>query len=318
MHAFCTIVTSDYLPKAVVLFSSICRFGPDTGMHVLIADKDQTYIKPSLPGNMKINTPDEFGKYPMVKNLYKKYAHINFDNFRWSLKPVFTSYLLQNGYDKIIYVDCDMFFVNDYNFLFNELDTNDIVLTPHWNSTNPLINQDSFLSNFTSGMFSAGFFGVNKNGLQAMTWWANACHFMMGEHIEKGVNDDQRYLDLFPVLFEKTKIVRHRGCNIGSWNYEESKRVLINGELLINEKFPVIFIHFDEMLISTILKGHDPLLLPYLEKYNNAFELAGYKMNDFLPAYTIYKNATFLKKIKWKLRIKTRIKKWLYKIAESL
>ena len=317
MNTFSTIITADYFPKAVVLYKSLKSFDKNVLLNILIADTKE--INPQINSEgIKLSSIKQLVNHSLVKELYEKYAHINLDYFRWSLKSVFTNYLLQSGYDKIIYVDCDMFFVNNYNFLFDHLDNDDILLIPNWNNTNPLDNQSAFLSNFTSGMFSAGFFGVNKNALAAMDWWANACHFMMGEHIEEGVNDDQRYLDMFPVLFEKTKIIRHRGCNIGAWNYEESKRVLVNGELLINGKYPVIFIHFDEMLVSTILKGHDKLLLPYLEQYRNTFESLGYQLDKFLPAYTIYRNPDALMKIKWKLKIKTRFKRWLYKIAGSL
>ncbi len=85
-----------------------------------------------------------------------------------------------------------------------------------------------------------------------MRWWANACHFMMGSHVNYGIHDDQKYLDVFPILFETTKIIRHRGCNIGAWNIEESKREIVNGTVLINREFPVIFIHFDGMMIQSI------------------------------------------------------------------
>ncbi|MCW3116776.1 MAG: glycosyltransferase, partial [Chitinophagaceae bacterium] len=185
-------------------------------------------------------------------------------------------------------------------------------------NTNPLENRDSFLSNFTSGVFSAGFFGVNKKGLPALTWWANACHFMMGPHIELGVHDDQRYLDIFPVLFENTKIIRHRGCNVGAWNYGESVRSLVNGQVLIKGSYPVIFIHFDEMLIATILKGHDKYLLPYLERYRKYFEEEGYELSGFIRKLDQQTNAGLLLRMKWKIQFRTRIKKFLYKLAERL
>ena len=208
MDTFCTIITSGYVQKAIVLYYSVKALNNDTSLCILIADNEP--LPTAIPDDegIKIDRVDALAGYSVVKELYKKYAHINFDNFRWSLKPVYASFLLQSGYDNLIYVDCDMFFVNNYSFLFDHLDNDDILLTPNWNNTNPLDNQSAFLSNFTSGMFSAGFFGVNKNALDAMDWWANACHFMMGEHIEEGVNDDQRYLDMFPVLFEKTKITK--------------------------------------------------------------------------------------------------------------
>jgi hypothetical protein len=234
------------------------------------------------------------------------------------MKPIFACWLLENGYDKLLYTDCDMFFVNNYHFLFTELDHHDILLTPHWKNTNPLVNEDSFLSLFTSGIFSAGFFGAGKAGLPALQWWANACHFKMMPAIELGVHDDQRYLDIVPVIFEKTKIVRHRGCNIGAWNYEESVRTLVDGQVLINGEYPVIFIHFDEMMVDGILKGYDKLLLPYLREYQQAYKEYGYDLASYIKKSASRSNPGMLKRIKWNTRIRTRIKRFLYKLAQSL
>jgi lipopolysaccharide biosynthesis glycosyltransferase len=316
MQSFCTIITADHFAKAAVLCHSIQSYDKDAQLYVLVADENKfTYDTEST--NLKPVPIKLLSGYLMVSELYKKYAHINFDNFRWSLKPVFASYLLRSGLDKVIYLDCDMFFVNDFNFLFADLEQYDILLTPHWNSTVPSANKNGFLSNFSSGLFSAGFFGANKKGLPALDWWANACHFMMGEHIKIGVHDDQRYLDIFPVLFENMKIIRHRGCNIGSWNFEESKRSLVNGEIRINKEFPVIFIHFDQMLVSTILKGHDPLLKPYLDQYSHTYELLGYHLSGFITV-EYYAKPGLLQKIKWTLMLRTRLKRFFYKLAESL
>ncbi|MEJ0106261.1 MAG: hypothetical protein WDO19_28550 [Bacteroidota bacterium] len=318
MQTFCTIITADYFPKAVVLYKSIKTYNKEITLQVLVSDNKPITTLFSGDEGLTIITTAELSEYPLVDSLYKKYAHINFDDFRWSMKPVFASYLLRSGYNKIIYLDCDMFFVNDYNFLLDELDNYQVLLTPHWKNTNPLVDKKSFFSNFTHGIFPAGFFAANKKALAALDWWANACHFMMGDHPDIGIHDDQRYLDIFPVLFENTKIIRHRGCNIGAWNYEESARTLVNGEVLINEKYPVIFIHFDEMLISTILKGHDPYLAPYLNKYREAFKTSGYLLSDFIPKLDFYTDANLLIKMKWTLKLRTRIKRFLYKLAESL
>lgn len=318
MNSFCTIITADYFPRALALYKSVAKYDTAIELQVLIADNKPVT---NIPGNfpkLKIRAINELDNFPLVRELYKKYAHINIDNFRWSMKPVFASWLLENGYDKLIYLDCDMFFVNDHQFLFDELDSHGFILTPHWNNTDPLFHKESFLSNFTSGIFSAGFFGATKKGLPALHWWANACHFMMGNNIGLGVHDDQRYLDILPVLFETTKIIRHRGCNIGSWNHKESSRTERNGEVFINEKYPVIFIHFDEMLAGEILKGHDPLLARYLKAYKQVFEENGFILQDYIKTIDLDLQAGSIHKLRWKLKLRTRMKKFFYKLAESL
>lgn len=318
MNTFCTIITADYFPKALALYKSLSSYDADVELQLLVVDNKAVADISSHFPKIKTRTIETLADFTLVKELYKKYAHISMDNFRWSMKPVFASWLLENSYDKVIYVDCDMFFVKNYRFLLDELDHHGFILTPHWNNADPLFHKESFLSNFTSGIFSAGFFGAGKDGLPALRWWANACHFMMGNNISIGVHDDQRYLDIVPVLFETTKIIRHRGCNIGSWNYKESSRSEVNGEVLINKKYPVVFIHFDEMLVSEILKGHDPLLGPYLKEYKKVFEEHGFVLQDYIKTINLDLHAGTIDKLKWKLKLRTRMKKFFYKLAESL
>jgi hypothetical protein len=211
-----------------------------------------------------------------------------------------------------------MFFFNDYRFLFSELDNASVLLTPNWINSDPSVDKESFFSLFTSGFFSAGFIAANKQALPALTWWANACHFMMGEHIENGIRDDQKYLDIFPVKFKDTKIIRHQGCNIGAWNFDECRRELVNGEVLINGKSPIIFIHFDDTLIQGILRGHDKLLQPFLIEYQKTFNESGFQLSDFIKTIDSHVNAGILRKLKWKLTGKSRVKRLLYKLSQKL
>jgi hypothetical protein len=317
-NSFCTIITADHYPRVLALYKSIVQFEPGIGLYVLIADNNPLPAEANPPAGITIINASQLSGYSLVDSLYRKYAHIRMDFFRWSLKPVFISYLLENGAEKLLYTDCDMFFFNDYHFLFSELDSSSVLLTPLWRNADPLVGKDSFLALFSSGIFTGGFIGASQQALPAMKWWAEACHFMMGAHPELGIHDDQRYLDILPVYFEGTKVIRHRGCTVGAWHYEECKRELVNGRVLINGEYPIIFIHFEDMLVSQILKGHDKLLLPYLNEYQKVFEDSGYKLQDFIKSVHNYATPGTVKKIKWALRPRTRIKNLLYKLASRL
>jgi hypothetical protein len=317
-NTFSTIITADYYPKALALYKSLKQFNRSVQLQVLVTDNKSVSQTNPLPEGIILVPVSNLAGYSLTNDLYKKYAHNDIDFFRWSLKPVFISYLLEQGFEKVLYTDCDMFFFNDYDFLFSDLDESSVLLTPNWINSDPLIDKDSFFSLFTSGFFSAGFIGANKNGLPALKWWAGACHFMMGEHIQHGIRDDQKYLDLFPLKFETTKVIRHRGCNIGAWNYDECKRETVNGTVLINGKFPVIFIHFDDMMIKGILRGYDKLLLPHLEQYQKVFEESGSQLSDFIKTMDQHIDAGMIPRLKWKIKLRTRLKKILYKLSQKL
>jgi lipopolysaccharide biosynthesis glycosyltransferase len=118
MKTFCTIITADYYPKALALFKSIRKFNSEISLQVLVADNQPMPSQFQIPAGIDIIDVRELNEFPMVHELYRKYAHVHMNFFRWSLKPVFITYLLEKGFQKTIYLDCDMYFFNDYEFLF--------------------------------------------------------------------------------------------------------------------------------------------------------------------------------------------------------
>lgn len=313
MNTFCTIITADYLPFAKVLHASILKNEPGTTLQVLVVEKNDFNSSP----NFILHSIDTVLTSPVAKGIYKKYAHTN-QNFRSALKPVFINYLLQNGFDKVIYADGDLYFVNNFDFLFGELDTNNILLTPHWANINPLENEGSFKDVMRGGLYNAGFIGVNKKGSEAINWWAEMCHYKTEENTELGLFYDQKYLDILPVQFDGIKIIKHQGCNLASWNVETCKREIVDGKLLINGKFEPVFIHFAKETIANILNRNDKLLMPYLEKYIQALKKEGFDLVNKYAELDFKKYNSPFYKIKHTLRLRTRLKRFLFKLAEKL
>lgn len=318
MKSFCTIINADYAPFVVALYKSLYTYDTSVSLQVLVTD-DGSALKmlAAYPG-IQLHTVKALSSYGLVHALYKKYAHVEPDYFRWALKPVFMCYLLENGYDSILYTDCDLFFFNAYSFLFDELDDAGILLTPHWRNADPLTDESSFYTLFTDGFFNAGFIGSSKKGFSALEWWANACHYKMGSSIASGIHDDQRYLDVLPVHFEFVKIIRHLGCNIGGWNRLVCQRVPVENSVLINNMYPVIFIHFNAILMQEILKGYDPHLLSYFQQYKSVFEEEGVPLALFKKNLPYYLKVNALMKLKWTLKIRTGVKMLFFKIAETI
>ena len=314
MNTFCTIITADHLPFAKVLQESLQKNVPGTLLQVLVIDNN------NLPSsqNLVIHTIETVLTSPVARGIYNKYAHTNPDHFRWALKPVFISYLLQNGFDKVIFADPDIYFVNNFSFLFDELDTNNILLTPHWANLNPLKNESSLIDVMRGGLYNAGFIGANKKGMEAINWWAESCHYKTEKNQELGLFDDQKYLDILPVQFPDVKIIKHPGCDLASWNVATSKREILNGKLVINRQYEPVFIHFAKETIVNILNRNDQLLYPHLEEYIQQLKKEGFD----LPAN--YKDLDFSKyhspffKLKHRLRLRTRFKRFLFKLAEKL
>jgi hypothetical protein len=246
---------------------SMQRYVPDVDYHVLATRNT------AFPFNTINNVREQFSvvihslscllenEDDVTCQIVAKY---NNDQLRWSLKPCWLEYLLQ-FYEKVIYVDNDCYFVNDFKFLLDELNHHGILLTPHWRLMTP---STEFSYNLSDGIFNAGFVGVSKDAKPMLEWWKSLCEWKCSFSPDYGFFVDQKYLDLVPVLFEDTyKTIQHRGCNVASWNALENERVeQPDGSILIKDKWPVIFVHLSHW------KRDEQFLEKYAKMYRNEAE----------------------------------------------
>ena len=123
--------------------------------------------------------------------------------------------------------------------IFDELKKYNVLLTPHFYPTSPKSNQTWLEANFRIGLYNAGFIGVNKNAVDALEWWRDCCLYEIKKSYWRGLFDDQKYLDLFPILFDGVKILKNRGCNLAGWN-----------DYTTLEKEGVVFVHFNEFTLN--------------------------------------------------------------------
>lgn len=314
MNSFCTIINAAYLPFAKVLQFSLDKQAPGTQLHVFVIDDD----KIECPSGLIILKQIELSESPFFKSVEKKYASTSSDSFRWALKPVIIGYLLEKGFEKVIYVDPDIYFTGNFTFILDLLNTYSILLTPHWADLDIINNEDSVFSVLRNGLFNAGFIAASQNGIQAIHWWAGMCQYKMEKRKELGLYDDQRYLDLLQVQFPYVHIIDHRGCNLAAWNIHSCKREMKNGRLLINGNYEPVFIHFTKDTIANIFMKNDNLLRPWLDEYCQKLSEFGYPLfsesGEIKPAYV----DTFLYRIKHKIRLRTRIKRLLFRLAQKL
>jgi len=314
MQTFCTIITANYLPMAKVLFASIRKQEPNAALQVLVIDNDEHVSR----GNLNIHTLSVLKEVEFFKGIEKKYAHTNKDYFRWALKPLFIGYLLEKGFSKVLYIDPDIYFVSDFSFLFNELDENNVLLTPHWASLDLIHEEDSVLAVLKGGIFNAGFVGANSYGLPAIQSWAAMCHYKTEDQKSIGLFVDQKYLDLIQVQFPLVKIIRHQGCNLAAWNIHSNIRELINGQLRINNQFEPVFIHFTNDTIKNIQNRNDYLLNPYLEEYLANLRNEKFNSHTLKELLQTNNSSTNFIAFKHKLSLRTRLKRFFYRIAEKL
>lgn len=230
-----------------------------------------------------------------ITRVYEKYGSDK-DKTRWSLKAILLQHLL-SSYDKVVYVDNDIYFISSPEFLWSELDTNDVLLTPHHYPRNPEKDQNWLEANFKLGLYNAGFVAVNRKAIDVLKWWAACCLYRCEKSLLRGLFDDQKYLDLMPIVHPNTKVLQHQGCNVAGWNVDVCKRTTDeSGTVTINNKWPIVFVHFNGFSIRAILSGEDPLLKPHLDEYVDLLQ----RHRPGLQLQELWKENTFWDRMKYK------------------
>ena len=280
--------------KAFALANSIAPF--KGFLNILVIDKIDNLVE--KPENVNIYSLSDL-KDNIGVQIIDKYKN-NQDKLRWALKPIFLKHLL-NETNAVIYVDNDIYFYNDFAFLFKELESNNVILTPHFYNSNPNEDQNWLEANFRVGLYNAGFIGVNQQAIIALNWWANCCLYNVKKVFWRGLFDDQKYLDLFPILFDNVKILKYKGCNLAGWNYlNYNLNRDPNGGLVIDSTNKLIFIHFAESSLVDFSKTNHLLNKEYKlyeENLLNHHTTFSYKRSIFNKR-TVYPFIYFLK---WKL-----------------
>lgn len=325
MNNFCTVITADYLPYAKQLYISLSEnFSKGLILHVLVSDgkeKLKLPLESEFLQNMKFYNGDEI-KLPMADKLHQKYAKNNMDAYRWSMKSVFIKFLLQqNTVEKIIYLDSDIHFIGNGDFLFEMLSEYRFLITPHWRcASNPQADFVNFQLNFTEGIYNGGFIGANKNSFEILDFWSNCCLANCEINRENGFFVDQKYLDILPSRFEGIRRVEHKGCNLAGWNMIECPRSENDSsELKIDGDFDPIFIHFTPGTRKEIIEGNDILLKPFFERYNQLLQTYSENSIDLMkPIETNDQESSeeknsepLLEAVRRRVRLRTRIQAFM-------
>jgi hypothetical protein len=271
---FCTIITADYIHYALSLYDSLRAFSPHVSLRVLIVDREEDggALARANP-EIDIRFWQRYCKVGTGRKIARKYHQGDLDRFRWSMKAVFLTGLLDEGFSQVFFLDPDLYFFASPEFLSEALHGSALLLSPHWRCGDPEKDMRNFKLLRTDGLFNAGFIGATQAGRSALEWWARACAYCCEKVPHEGLFNDQAYLDLLPVYFEGVEILRDRGCNVANWNQTECRRELQeDGTVLINGRWNITFIHFTASTVRGIESGMDPLLAPYLASYRSTLE----------------------------------------------
>lgn len=245
MH-FYTSVNINYLPKARVLAKSVKKYCRDARFSLVLSDRLPEDIKPENEPFDEILTVEQLG-IP-VKNLhYWIFIHTVVE-LCTAVKGQALVKFLEEGSQKVVYLDPDTAIFNDLSELEHLLDKHDIILTPH--QASPEKTKEDIVYNeicsLMHGAYNFGFYAVrnSENGMKFARWWRDRLTDFCYDDIPGGLFTDQKWGDLVPAMFDGVHILRDPSYNVSTWNLtnrlvtkDDEGKYLVNG-------IPLKFYHF--------------------------------------------------------------------------
>ncbi len=266
------IVNDVYLPYAFATKESFLSHNSDFIFYIFV--------------HGSITDPNMLSENILSVNQYigpRKYNRLNptYSVFERScaLKTIVAAEIANRNkeFKKIVYVDSDLFFVNQLSPSVEEDFTSSIFLTPH--TFSPVIGvpylNDLFI--LSSGVYNAGFFEINnteesKKALDFLNeYMYEFCTFRRGTYPTVFV--DQMYLDLIPAYFENYKMIRHEGYNMSFHNLHERGLKNNSGIWQSDNGMKLIFFHFSGVDFDHSKRCSKYYDFNFYEKYPDLKEL---------------------------------------------
>lgn len=287
MNCAFTICAKNYLAQALTLRESFLKHNPSLNFFIFLADK--------IDGVEDVDGVVALDKswIPDWVNMAFKYDVIEFNT---SIKPFCFGKLFKEGYEKVIYLDPDIYVTRPLDYIYECLNNKSVVLTPHYcdieEHFDGAVSEETFNK---VGIYNLGFCALknDKVGQEITKWWQNRLQYKCYSQSSEGLFVDQKWMDYIPAFFQQaTCVSSHHGMNVAIWNLHER-------ELFIDEKqgymirrkktgdeFPLLFFHFsgfDPFEPSVINRRHPqfnvttyPSFKPIIEEYRERVYANGY------------------------------------------
>jgi hypothetical protein len=238
---YCTVVAENYLPQALALYASIRDIEPERELVLLVIDKDRTDLEKGRE-HLRVATTADIGL--TRREVLDLAAIYDVVEFATAVKPAFFKKLLEE-FERVVYLDPDMYVVAPLVDLDPLIDEFGVVLTPHFLDVVPAgMTHITEVHSLTVGVHNLGFCAVGRNGLPFLDWWWSHLSRECLIYPLLGIFVDQKWTDIGATLF-RAHTLRHYGYNVGPHNLHERFFENHEGEWLISKsREPLRLMHF--------------------------------------------------------------------------
>jgi hypothetical protein len=299
MNAIFTVVAKNYLAQARTLGDSLAQLHPELPFYIFLSDEADGVI--DLGAEKYLTIEAKSLGIPKYEEMTFKYDVIEFST---AIKPFCFEHLFSGkGYDKILYLDPDIYVYRRLDPLFDLLDENFILMTPH--HVTPEIDYSGMTSEtllLFVGIYNFGFAGLSntESGRKVIDWWKSRLTDLGYADKTEGLHVDQKWMDFIPAFFDRgVGIVRHLGCNVAFWNLHERTLVETGAGQMVRHRMggepdaELIFFHFAafDPYNDQLIHKHNPQFkrslfpefAPLLEEYAGRLLANGFGETVKLP-----------------------------------
>ena len=280
--AFCTIISSNYMPQALVLINSFKKFHSNDQFYLLVIDVE--IVHQQFIDGVTILTPNELKIEEL--SLEKMRRYYDLVELATSLKPFLLEVLIAEGASEATYLDPDVQVFSEITFTRNPISTGTLALTPHRLSPpNQHALKEGEKLFLKYGVFNLGYISVTPKDIDFLQWWKEHLVIQSTRWPISEVFTDQKWIDLVPGYFDYIKVSDY-GFNVAPWNLDERELTLRDEILFVNKNTIVKFVHFSQ-ISGMLSKGG--LSARWLTKLENSglSEETSIVFGKLLQRYTI-------------------------------
>jgi hypothetical protein len=237
---YCTYFDHNYLSRGLALYHSLRRHAPDSRLWVLCLSEacHQALAALDLPDVVPVRLADFEAADPKVAATRASRSTVE---YYFTCTPAWMLFVKGREAEAewVTYLDGDLFFFASPEIIYDELQDAAVAIIPH-RYTAKLARLRKF------GTYNVGWVGARNDpdGIAVIQWWREKCIEWCHDVVDGDRFADQGYLDSFPRLFSRVRIIENIGANLAPWNIGNYRVDFRGNQVLINAIHPLIFFHF--------------------------------------------------------------------------
>lgn len=255
MNIAFTIVAKNYIGLAKILKTSFLRHNPKADFFIFVADEYEGQKDGIIEAKGTLRISEE-------KWLEMSFKY-DITEFCTSIKPFCFDFLFQEkGYEKVIYLDPDIYLFGSFDEIFKKLSEKSFYLIPHL-----LIPDDDYDGErvyLQAGIYNLGFIGMSssENSLRFTKWWEHKLYDNCFDDLISYTFTDQKWANYIPSFFPNDVYISNDlGMNVAPWNFYErsfeleGERVFVKARKSSVDRVPLVFVHYSGFDYKGLING---------------------------------------------------------------